>query len=68
MTAGLLRAYPDTADAVVFETLGYYLNGPVTFEASAPRVAATVSPDLFSGFDTGYLTWSDVFTNVNLYV
>lgn len=62
----LLAATPDIVDAVVLTGIGYAVpSNAVNFEAWQPRLARLQSPGRWRQLDGGYVTWVDIFANVN---
>jgi len=61
----LLRATPDLVDGAVLTGIGYEIpSTSVSFEAFQPKLARLQSQK-FKQLDGGYVTWVDVFANVN---
>ncbi|KAK2813287.1 hypothetical protein FQN50_000601 [Emmonsiellopsis sp. PD_5] len=65
LSNALVATDPDAADGVILTGYGFTSNGAVTMEAFNPRIAAQQDPKKFGELDAGYITWSDVYSNVN---
>ncbi|KFY94557.1 hypothetical protein V500_03154 [Pseudogymnoascus sp. VKM F-4518 (FW-2643)] len=64
----LISAQPTIADAVILTGISYAGGTPgVVASAFQPRSAASQSPDKWRHLDNGYVTWVDVFANINTF-
>lgn len=64
----VLKGSPDLVDGAVLTGIGYkILDSAVSFEAWQPRLASKQSPGRWRQLDGGYVTWVDIFANVNVY-
>jgi pimeloyl-ACP methyl ester carboxylesterase len=62
----LIAAAPAIVDGVVLTGIGYAVpSNAVNFEAWQPRLARLQSPGRWRQLDGGYVTWVDIFANVN---
>jgi pimeloyl-ACP methyl ester carboxylesterase len=59
-----LASAPEVADAVVFTGLNFLQNFQVVTEAMAPRIAS-LQNEQWSELDSGYVTWADIYANIN---
>jgi pimeloyl-ACP methyl ester carboxylesterase len=65
----LLAATPDIVDAAVLTGIGYVTpSTAVNFNAWQPRLPRLQSLARWRQLDGGYITWVDIFANVNTYV
>ncbi|TAQ84008.1 hypothetical protein B7494_g7666 [Chlorociboria aeruginascens] len=65
---GLLTLNPNIIDGAVLTGIGYEAPSiAVTYEALQPRLARLASPSKWGGLDSGYLTWIDIFSNINVF-
>jgi pimeloyl-ACP methyl ester carboxylesterase len=65
----LIATNPGLVDGVVLTGIGYAVpDTSVAFEAWQPRLARLQSPVKWGELDGGYITWVDIFANVNTYV
>ncbi len=65
----ILATSPDLVDGAVLTGIGYQIPDiAVPFEAWQPRLARQQSPGRWRQLDGGYVTWVDIFSNVNVYV
>ena len=64
ISAATIAGAPDIADAVVLTGLAFAQNFQVVTEAMAPRIAS-VQDKKWKDLDTGYLTWTDIYANIN---
>jgi pimeloyl-ACP methyl ester carboxylesterase len=64
ISAGTIAGAPDIADGVVLTGLAFAQNFQVVTEAMAPRIAS-VQNKMWQGLDTGYVTWTDIYANIN---
>lgn len=62
-SATVARA-PDIADALVLTGLGLEINSQTLTEAMAPRIAS-VQDKKWAYLDAGYVTWTDIYSNIN---
>jgi pimeloyl-ACP methyl ester carboxylesterase len=67
ITNALLATSPGAADAAILTGLGLTMNSQVQIEAFDLRVAS-LQDRKWSDRDAGYLTWGDIYGNVNKYV
>ena len=64
----LLVSNPGLIDGAVLTGIGYAVpDTSVAFEAWQPRLARLQSPERWRQLDGGYITWVDIFANVNTY-
>lgn len=64
----LLVASPGLVDGAVLTGIGYKVpDTSVAFEAWQPRLASLQSPAKWRQLDGGYVTWVDIFANVNTF-
>ncbi|KFY47811.1 hypothetical protein V496_10433 [Pseudogymnoascus sp. VKM F-4515 (FW-2607)] len=64
----LISAQPTVADAVILTGISYAGGTPgVVASAFQPRIAASQSPHKWRHLDNGYVTWVDVFANINTF-
>jgi pimeloyl-ACP methyl ester carboxylesterase len=61
---GLIAKSPEIADGVILTGLAFAMNSAVSIEAFVLRVAAQ-QDNKFSDRDDGYVTWADVYANIN---
>lgn len=66
ISAGVLAESPKSADAAILMTLGFGLSNSAVLEAETPRIASSQRPVEFKSYDDGYITWADIFQNINL--
>lgn len=64
LTQATIAAAPDIADAAVLTGLAFAQNFQVIAEAMAPRVASLQNKK-WKALDPGYVTWPDVWANIN---
>jgi pimeloyl-ACP methyl ester carboxylesterase len=66
LSNALLVSNPDLVDGAVLTGIGYAVpDTSVAFEAWQPRLAQLQSPGQWRHLDGGYITWIDIFANVN---
>ncbi|KAH8803052.1 Alpha/Beta hydrolase protein [Xylogone sp. PMI_703] len=64
----LLTSNPDIVDAAVLTGIGYETpSSAETFLAWQPRLARLQSPGRWRQLDGGYITWVDIFSNINTF-
>jgi pimeloyl-ACP methyl ester carboxylesterase len=64
----LLAGNPDLVDGAVLTGIGYAVPDTfVVFEAWQPRLARLQSPGWWRQLDGGYITWVDIFANINTF-
>lgn len=66
ISAGVLAASPKAADAAILMTLGFGLSNSGTLTAETPRIANQQRPVDFGSYNDGYITWADIFQNMEL--
>ncbi|MCJ1311359.1 hypothetical protein MMC25_005030 [Agyrium rufum] len=66
ITNTLVATNPALVDGAIFTGLGFATGVGSFIEAYNPRLASQASPH-FSGLDSGYLTWVDLFAQINTY-
>ena len=64
ISTATIAGAPDIADAVVLTGLAFAQNFQVVTEAMAPRIAS-VQNNKWKYLDAGYLTWTDIYANIN---
>jgi pimeloyl-ACP methyl ester carboxylesterase len=64
ISQGVLAADPTAADGAILTGLGYTMDTATSIEAFVLRISAT-QDDEFKNRDNGYLTWADVYANIN---
>lgn len=64
ISAATIAGSPDIADAVVLTGLAFAQNMQVVTEAMALRIAS-VQDKKWNDLDDGYLTWADIYANIN---
>ena len=64
VSTATIAAAPEIADAVVLTGLGFSQNSQVVIEALAPRIAS-VQDRKWKSLDAAYLTWTDIYSNIN---
>lgn len=63
----LLISNPSLVDGAVLTGIGYAVpDSAVSFEGWNPRLARLQEPGRFRQLDGGYVTWVDIFANVNV--
>ncbi|KAK2769561.1 hypothetical protein FQN52_005204 [Onygenales sp. PD_12] len=67
LSNALLATDPHAADGAILTGYGFTSNGAVSMEAFNPRIAAQQDPKKFGELDAGYVTWSDIYSNVNAF-
>ena len=68
VTNTLVANEPTIMDGAVFTGLGFAPTAFAPFlEAYNPRIASFANPKKFGELDTGYLTWVDIYANINSY-
>jgi len=64
----LLGSNPDLVDGAVLTGIGYAVpDTSVTVEGWQPRLARLQSPGRWRQLDGGYITWVDIFANINTF-
>jgi pimeloyl-ACP methyl ester carboxylesterase len=64
ISAATIAGAPDIADAVILTGLAFAQNFQVVTEAMAPRIAS-VQDKKWNDLDAGYVTWADIYANIN---
>ncbi|KAN0104869.1 alpha/beta-hydrolase [Hyaloscypha variabilis] len=66
ISTATIAGAPDIADAAVLTGLAFAQNFQTVTEAMAPRIAS-VQDKRWSYLDAGYLTWTDIYANINCF-
>lgn len=68
ITHAAIGSSPDIADAVILTAIGLNssgINANGLVRSFVPRIANQQDGEKFGSFDNGYLTWVDVFSQIN---
>lgn len=69
LSNAILATSPSLVDGAVLTGIGYdILDTSLAFKAWQPRLASVQSPARWRRLDGGYITWVDIYANVNTYV
>jgi hypothetical protein len=69
LSNAILATSTSLVDGAVLAGIGYdILDTSVAFEAWQSRLASVQSPARWRQLDGGYITWVDIYANVNTYV
>ncbi|KAE8447325.1 hypothetical protein EG329_010883 [Mollisiaceae sp. DMI_Dod_QoI] len=64
----LLSTFPSLVDGAILTGIGYHVpDSDVAFEAWQPRLARLQSPGRWRQLDGGWVTWVDIWANVNTF-
>ncbi|KAF8861502.1 alpha/beta-hydrolase [Acephala macrosclerotiorum] len=64
----VLATHPTLVDGVILTGIGYHIpDTSVSFEAWQPRLARLQSPERWRQLDGGWVSWVDVWSNVNTF-
>jgi len=68
LTNALIVTTPELSDAAILTGMAYSGSTPgASVEAFGLRIATELSPGRWSGRDSGYLTWVDIFANAAVF-
>jgi pimeloyl-ACP methyl ester carboxylesterase len=69
LSNAVLATNPGLVDGAILTGIGYDIpDTSVSFEAWQPRLASLQSPARWRQLDGGYITWVDIYANINTYV
>ena len=67
ISTATIAGAPEIADAVVLTGLAFVHNMQVVTEAMALRIAS-IQDKKWQDLDAGYVTWADIYANINWYI
>ena len=71
LSHGIAKVAPHTVDAIIltgYLPVATYLNVEIIAASWQPRIANLEGQGRWHDYDTGYVTWVDLFSNVDTYV